>query len=115
MNDAAEIIQHVREIAQENPLFVYEITDEGEHSCVYRNQDGSPSCIIGKAMDRAGVLPPLKKISLDNTSQVEQVLDAWRIEHTERQSDWLSVVQEHQDDSATWGEAVATADRVYPL
>jgi len=80
-------------------------------SCVYV-KDGAPSCIVGKALALAG-------IDLDLIAQLDghndEVVSAYAIPTyfpdlvSVEVAELLQVVQNHQDNGWTWGEALADA------
>lgn len=75
--------------------------------CLYREPDGSPSCIVGHVLIWAGVDP----------AQLVEGFSAWRQMKTlgvtdERVRLALDAAQMNQDRGATWGAVLAAAERV---
>ena len=79
----------------------------GSTYCVYFDQDGGPSCIVGQLFARAGI-EPFRYTSSDN-HEVVNALDSLRLvdfRHDETRK-LLHELQRCQDSGATWGSAVA--------
>jgi hypothetical protein len=122
--DVDKLIQAVRDIAAENPEFVYKqhYDNGGGISCLYTLADGTPDCIIGRAMARIGQpLPPQDPNGGNACTLLNSSVGHWGV-HEEAplfgnrdKVQWLTVVQSHQDNGVTWSHAVSEADRLYPL
>lgn len=112
MSPINEIINAVRAAASANPDFIYEPPTEidGEQnysrSCVYKTDDGKPSCIIGHAFAATGYLDDVSAFA----GSVRTVIAGLEIEATTKQVRWLEMVQEKQDDMLDWSFAVESAD-----
>lgn len=104
MSDVGQrLIAAVREIAAENPDFVY---DDDPYGCVYFDGKGAPSCIMGHACSRLGLLvgEPNDVDGDTNISAVAKDLQ-WGLDRDEL--DWLEHVQRSQDRRTPWGECVS--------
>lgn len=116
----ADIVEAVREIADEFPTHVYEKDLMGDQECRYE-KDGHGDCIIGCALERLGV--PTEHIrwldSAADSGASAAVFNIWY----ERYSDipdtetgmlirWLNRVQSEQDNGTSWGAAVLDADEL---
>ena len=113
MRTVADIVAAVREIAAEQPDFRY--TTDDEEPCAYgapagqKGSDLTQGCIVGRAFDRAGfeyhevqeaeIIECLAFMGLDSAYDPSP------------EAQWLYCVQTQQDSGATWGDAVADADR----
>jgi hypothetical protein len=108
---AGDLISVVREVAEKNPTFVYDVDSDGVNGSCVNFKDGAPSCIIGHGLYRLG-MTETSMGTYAQSSEVLSVLDGFQIESTEKQSDWLSTVQNEQDLGYPWLDAVKLADRV---
>lgn len=71
--------------------------------CVYINPDGSPSCLLGHALIRLGVM--YETLSSNNNKHVGSIpLLPWDSDVTRQ---WARRVQAAQDRGTTWGEAAS--------
>jgi hypothetical protein len=126
--DIDALIKAVRELAAENPDFIYSThIDSAGATCLYTLADGTPDCIIGQAMARIGQpLPPQTTnvrngcAIMDNGVGSAYWALAFGVEYFDYQTQdirhsWLQEVQYEQDARATWAAAVAAADRKFPL
>jgi hypothetical protein len=120
--DVDKLIQAVRDTAAENPDFVYTQHPEGSITCLYTLEDGTPDCIIGRAMARIGQpLPPQNPAGGNECTLLNNGVCTWgRYEEDPLYGDrnklnWLATVQGNQDGGFTWEYAVQEADRQYPL
>lgn len=109
----AQIIDTVRELANENPDFVYErplvenahgVTVESSR-CQYLHADG-PGCIMGHALSRQGISVP---VSFEGKG-INDVLRAFGFAPTDEQARWLNNVQRSQDKGNAWSFAVVDGD-----
>lgn len=132
--DPYELAQAVREIAAERPDHVYVRPGTASNfysaKCYYTTEEGSPDCIVGHAMARIG--KPMPAQSHDDEDHpscpllnhgvgdgawlralgvVDEYYGNYKMIDVVR---WLHRVQREQDDKASWGDAVATADLRYP-
>jgi hypothetical protein len=109
--------EDVRRIASERPNYVYKassVTANGVPQCVYTNDDGTPGCIMGHWFHENGVsdTSDIEGVSIGSYT-INQHLDRWGIPPiTEGEQAWAELVQIAQDEGASWGEAVAQADRL---
>lgn len=107
----------IRFLIQANPKFVYPShgDDEGRlPDCFYTpdhpgNRHGK-RCIIGAAWNLLGV--PDGTLTAREGEPV-----SWIVGHsyTEAQVNWLTVIQDHQDQRSTWIHALRSADFIDPL
>lgn len=108
----SKLMAAVREVAVEQPDFIYSESDTG---CVYV-RDGQPSCIVGHAAWRLGIIDASFEDSVDeNRSGVETFLREMGSDGPQDPDYWYGVefltgVQEKQDEGTPWAEAVALAD-----
>lgn len=114
MSITRQLIKHVRDLAEENPTFVYQ--EPGEYGiCMYQH-DGVPACIIGQAFTRTGT-PIEMLIEWDKLTGGKSVSDI-AVDHgitSPRVRGWLARVQQGQDHGKTWRDAVRAADTQHPL
>lgn len=117
-----QIIAKVREIAAEQPDFVYH-EPPGAVSCVYVH-DGRPSCIIGQALWALGLIdatlehdetPVLQPGTVYSPAKPNKVTsrDLFKhlgIEVDTEEAKWLRAVQSFQDSQFCWLLAVERAD-----
>lgn len=116
------IIQAVRDIAAARPDFQY-TEQEGYESlkgCSYISvRPGSTQgegCIIGQALSKVGIeLDAVKKQEFNTTSS--PAVDTLATEFPEwfegcgdNEINWLTIVQERQDNGERWATAVESAD-----
>lgn len=104
-----QIIQKVRDIAGENPDFVYTPPNDDGGACVYYH-DGQPSCLIGRALAAQGVIEPDIESSDKNSLGIMQLIGELNLSLLTGETDWLYRVQRRQDDGKPWGAAVARTD-----
>jgi hypothetical protein len=109
-----QLIGKVREIAAENPDFIYQKQRRDGHRdtmvCYYvaeNSQDGS--CIMGRAFRALGV--PAEVLRQYEGERTGTLIEAFRVEASASQLSWLFNVQCSQDDGLAWGECVRVADR----
>lgn len=100
-----ELVAKVREIAAEQPDFVYK--DEG---CVYV-RDGHGSCIIGRAAMELGYIDASLEEQGLNWETVTRLANHVGIDCTRNEILWLQTVQSDQDAGVPWGDAVRIADK----
>lgn len=95
----------VRELAEENPEFVY---DRGHNAfCKYNPDSTQPGCIFGQALIKIGHPVPETE-----TGPIGGVLRAMGVKTTPEQRNWALFVQGNQDNKVPWAECVKEADRV---
>jgi hypothetical protein len=107
-----QIESAVRELASENPEFVY---DQGSSPfCKYNPNHEQPGCIFGQAFIALGEPVP-SQFDPTEGSELEagiiRVLEYLGIETTVRQRAWADAVQSNQDMSYPWQRAVERGDR----
>lgn len=122
-----QVVAKVRELAAENPDFVYRPTPGGDFhmSCAYvHDEDGTlkPGCIVGAAVIALGVDPKRIVDNRWNTEGAVSLLSRLGILGPNPYGDgvdgplksWLDKVQMRQDDRNPWSEAVRRADLDLP-
>lgn len=87
------------DLATERPDWVDPGVKEGR--CRYTNSDGKPSCIIGHAIVRTGIIPPPEFGTWDNFELAKHLLP-----FSDVFNDRLSMLQDAQDHGKVWGEAI---------
>lgn len=114
MITAEEIIAKVRELAAEQPEFVYPSNTDraGGMACLYTADDEQPGCIFGQAFASFNI--PTEPL------ETEAIANAWR--HllnnglvgppAADQARWMDRVQTFQDTGAEWAYAVQRADEL---
>jgi hypothetical protein len=118
-DEAVELLQEA--VAKKGEDYVYEpplvqtpYIEEGSQValCVYFDDEGSPSCIVGHALAKKGVT----REALDNVdSELNRNAGPYGLESAEVISapvgviDLLSLVQDYQDQGTPWGEALRIA------
>lgn len=111
--DAAAMEKAIRELAEENPDFVY-----CQNVCVYTDREGVPSCIVGQALARIGFDVPAynsdrawywRETQFITGESWNDLFDA--SDETRSIRKWAEGVQQLQDDKTPWGEAVRLADQ----
>lgn len=115
------VIEKVREIAAQNPDYVYQ-RPSFTSCCCYCSSHSDPNqgCLIGRAI--LAVRPDLREDLLEIDKKAEAFNSFHLLEKIHKELDltkqevtWLNAVQFFQDTGITWSMAVAEADRVFPL
>lgn len=113
MNKDLEFVKAVRELAAENPNFIYEAPGENR-TCLYVHE-GDGSCLIGQALLRVGV--PLNTVAgFDETAANLPVAAneaLLSLGYSGAVSEWAGYVQSLQDRRELWAESVALADNYF--
>lgn len=115
MINVQDLIKTVRQLAQNNPDNTYEeYHDEGKlRACSYTKgecSNGTLGCIMGQAilaLDPSYDFADKDQASIYNLIHEQLLLDP---RPCNKDSEWLSLVQDSQDDSETWSNAVRIAD-----
>lgn len=108
-NRGAKLIKIIRDLATEKPDFVYERPEiEGDTGCVYVH-DRQPSCIVGHAMWRAGLIDYSYELTPYNKQAFGDHLPGMAT-LTDREAQWLEEVQGQQDSGETWANSILSAD-----
>lgn len=97
------LIEEVRKVAAENPDLDYKAP------CLYVKA-GKPSCLIGQALWRLGVIDADFEQDSSNVDGMRGVLDRLSLRVDGSELEWLCDVQNAQDTWATWGGAIKYAD-----
>ncbi len=100
---ADQIIAEVRRLAAESPDFVYQ-KPEFSPVCLYKHGDG-PGCLFGQALSNLGI-----EVDENTRGTINNVLDRFDVDRTDRQRCWMSTAQRRQDHGSSWAEAVRQAD-----
>lgn len=111
-NRGQKLIKIIRDLAAEKPDFVYERPSLGAfgNGCVYVHA-GQPSCIVGHAMWRAGLIDHSFEAMADNRHGFGSHITGMKT-LTDREVQWLEEVQGQQDTGAAWSDAVLNADNM---
>ncbi|QFG25428.1 hypothetical protein [Actinomadura sp. WMMB 499] len=112
-----DIENEVRRLVNENPDYKYPAPYDG--LCTYNaveseGEDGTeakPACLFGQAFTNLGSPIPDKH----EGQFIQTVLGVLGINSTRAERCWAGAVQDKQDNSRRWREAVAFADRIYPI
>lgn len=114
-----QLIQKVRDLAEQNPDFVYcQIVKEKEKNfgCYYATSGNDPDkgCIFGQAI--LDLQPDLKDnlIKIDNNfsvPRIKELLEEFKVDFTQNQVRWCNAVQNQQDECKKWKIAVEIANR----
>lgn len=113
--DERALVAAVRELAARDEGFVYKQRDgAGGKKCLYvhRTDEGHlvGGCIVGQAALKVGVpIEKLREFDSYNEGAVGSAFTEFSI--SPEVLNWLTVVQQRQDNGNTWGSAVDTADR----
>lgn len=121
-----EVIRRMREKAAENPDYVYlapKRLDSDMHTCVYfeGGDPEAPSCLVGYGI--APIVTPdmfdvggFKYEQEEADSVVEHLAARDVLEYdTNTQVQWIVLAQTAQDRKPPWAQAIAVADKEYPL
>lgn len=109
MNEFCQkLVDNIRDLAEKFP--------DKTSECVYFNNDGTPSCIVGHALSSLGIhaIPEwantLTFLHLTNDGVLDEV------DYTEDEGyvKWVECVQANQDLRETWSKAVSYADELFP-
>jgi hypothetical protein len=100
---ATDIMGEIRHIAAERPEYVY-IAQSDLSTCQYFEDDGSPGCIVGHALDRFGFNEVEEEVPASECLADLGINGEWS------EYEWLDTVQHAQDQMVPWGEAVQVAD-----
>lgn len=110
-----DLIKHVRALAAENPDYIYEspYTDDDADNrhgvCVYF-YNGCPSCLIGQALFKAGLVSGELEYTNNNHTGFLALVEGLGLELDKSELKWLGNVQRFQDSHYSWGNAVVMAD-----
>jgi hypothetical protein len=116
-----DLIQNVRQLANDAPYNTYEGNKNGYGCCYAKGEcsDGSIGCIIGQAMITCD--ESITEYISDPARQSKQFELLWDdmcetnlMEMSREEMNWCSKVQGLQDDGVAWQEAVSQADGVKP-
>lgn len=91
-------------VADKSEGYRYTDEDGGRANCVYRNEDGSPSCLVGHVAHRLGIPLPAYDAFENSTGVCSTVLG--QTYFTTDALSRLSRVQMRQDSGETWARAI---------
>ena len=101
-----QFIHAMHEVVKGNEDFVY---TEAGNSCVYVNNDGSPSCLIGHALMRCGIEAEFfEGINRDPLFVIEHLFSSM----SESVLESMTAAQLAQDRGETWGRALEGFEHV---
>lgn len=109
---AEQMLEALRQsVAAQGEGFVYGYVDETD-ACVYIDNDGAPSCLVGHALSR--LLPGTWR----EVPGVEGNTDARSLDTNEEFLEYdaklvAEAAQMSQDLRETWGEALSAAEEIY--
>lgn len=109
--NADDLAQAIREVVAENPDEIYEKpVREGDLNslCVYFDDEGNPSCLIGQGLARCGMTYTI----LDNLNAeaVDELFDEGVINEGAIPREWFTILQDMQDMQHSWGASLEEAD-----
>lgn len=111
-------VNAVHELVAENPEFVYQRQPRPANrellGCLYINDAGEGSCLVGQALVRAGV-PAAEIRPYDEAVWLVSacaVLPNFGV--SAAAAEWAEVVQEAQDSGDQWGAALKSAEDELP-
>lgn len=120
---AEQVWEEIEKLAAESPDYVYPRAerpldlpeDDPWLTCryVHHAEDGSKTggCIVGQALIRLGV--PVERLEKLEGRPASLVLSALSIDRTNARAEMVQIVQQKQDQGATWGEAVARVQALW--
>ena len=121
MINSQDLIQTVRQLANDNPTNCYEGNKDGQGCCYARGKcsNGTIGCILGQAMiacdhEVTEYISDKERQTKQFELLYESMINEGLIEMSRQDMIWCSEVQKYQDDGETWADAVAYADGVRP-
>ena len=108
--NAALLVAEVHKVAEAAPDHKYVAPDDGSLGCVYMDQTGQPSCIVGKALHAISPKDFALVGKKHNTLHPGSLCAEGIIDGTDDDFLWLMEAQAAQDLGIPWGPAVAQAD-----
>ena len=112
----SEVIAAVRKLATDWPDAIYDMGDLG--SCLYdagnvsNGPPGAVGCIFGQAGVSLGIMDRFPVGDQGGVGIATLFADYLEVATTGDEQDWMKMVQEAQDTSSSWGDAVANADEL---
>ena len=105
-------------VAEKGEDYVYP-TEAGYGECFYGNEDGSPSCIVGHVLAKLDPIKYQEFIKFESEENgpfgINENGSSYSFDYPNA-DEWgsniveiLSIAQTHQDNGATWGEALTAA------
>ena len=103
--DATELRRKIEELVDESPDFVYEPPTGPGGTCFYTHADGTPGCLVGRALHALGLVIPwgVPENSFDTATGLYAL---GYITGDRADAAWASSVQFYQDKGHTWAEAL---------
>lgn len=112
------------EIEKEGEDYIYKADEreKGQPLCMNYEEDGTPSCLVGRALDSGGVFT-FEQLNIRRGPEGEGNLLAMGIDTVVKELniaidndayDFLWTLQDMQDDGYTWGQAFEKAVN-YPM
>lgn len=108
--DVLPIIKDIVEV--KGPQYVYEKVND---RCLYRDEEGNSSCLVGHFLDREALLNDLVPNDYEEEgvgSVLFTLTDNKIADFDVEASYFLTMVQEKQDSGVPWGQAVEFASTV---
>lgn len=112
--DLNKLAAEMRSIAEAWPHVVYNdgLIDEG-NGCTYHACHRNPfGCLVGAALDNLGLDVNDIGNGLEQYSGIATNLSRNNFDVTSPIAQWIISVQTAQDSRCSWGEAIATADKL---
>lgn len=129
---AKDVAKEVRRLALEKPDFVYTpytVVPSDEQDCVdFYGEEYTPSerclyvhetdeglvggCIVGQALINCGV--DIEQLHDVGDTCVKEALESQGIHVSALCEDWLTTIQQEQDDCKTWIDSLKIADEKFP-
>jgi hypothetical protein len=107
--DHHEAIRLLREVVAGREDFVYRPPVFGE-GCVYRNEDGQPSCLVGHVLYRWNpTVVPVEENVIGDLDLADDGVTEDAVQVLAAAQD----VQDHGEPEDTWGRALAAAEIAY--
>lgn len=90
----------VKEILAAAPETKFRVVED---NCVYFDESGNPSCVIGHVFAKIGITPD-QVSPADNTTILNCLYHVCGEKITTPTMEWLQDIQSHQDCGISWGE-----------
>jgi hypothetical protein len=112
MIDLLEAQKRITDTVAGREDYVYPRAGKGNGQCVYFESDGTPSCLIGHALEAE-----LRSIGTATSVANELGIEAQQFEGllTLDAMRYLASAQEAQDSGKPWGRALAQANQTYRI
>ena len=100
MLEDQQVVNAIREVASSAPEYVYTKPNPTNGACLYFDESGNPSCLIGHALAKCGLMED----DVIEGSAALDVLGAKGIDEDVALA--ATVAQDVQDGGGTWGYAL---------